>query len=249
MNTINETKLRTVPCFADPNYTIYEDGRIYSEYRNKFINPTISNKNQVLFNKHGSVARTVWQSFHGALDRRTVVSFKDGDSTNVALSNLYIRTYSEMNASSHANKTTVYPSLLLDDAKITLLLENLRNNVNLNQIAEDLGCSSAHLRAILQGRSVKWFFDKYGPFDYYKGIRKEYELSGKYVGRLKRKSECYIQYNHKHGSRKPSVIKELCTALSSKVCNINNIADIKHKFDISTYQAVKLKQSIKGVEA
>lgn len=245
MNTINESKVRTVPFYKDENYTVYEDGRMYSHFTNKFLKPTFTKNKQAIYGKHGSIARIVWQSMHGELDGNTVVSFKDGDTTNYALSNLYIRTYSEMNASSHAGGSRQYPSMLLDDKKIQFLLESLKNNVSLADIAQELDCSGVHLRAILTGRVVKWFAKKYGPFDYYEPIRKTHEMTGKYVGMNKKKSQCYTPYKHKHGSRKPAVIKELCFGLKSAVCNINSIADIKHKFDISTYQAVKLKQCVK----
>ncbi len=245
MNTINESKVRTVPFYKDENYTVYEDGRMYSHYKNKFLKPTVTYKKQALYGKHGSISRIVWQSFHGELDSHTVVSFKDGDTTNYALSNLYIRTYSEMNVSNHAIDSRKYPNMLLDDKKIQFLLESIKNNVRLADIAKELDCSGGHLRLILMGRSAKWFFNKYGPFDYYEPIRKTHEMTGKY----KRKSQCYTPYKHKHGSRKPAVIKDLCMGLKSAVCNINSIADIKHKFDISTYQAVKLKQCVKGDKA
>ena len=249
MNTINESKVRTFPYYKDENYTVYEDGRMYSHITNKFLKPTITHKKQALYGKHGSIARIVWQSVHGELDDRTVVSFKDGDTTNYALSNLYIRTYSEMNSSNHTIGSRQYPSMLLDDKKIQFLLEGIKNNVSLADIAKELDCCSGHLRAILMGRAVKWFYDKYGPFDYYEPIRKTHEMTGKYVGMNKKKSQCYTPYKHKHGSRKPAVIKELCFGLKSAVCKINNIADIKHQFDISTYQAVKLKQCVKGEKA
>ena len=249
MNTINESKVRTFPFYKDENYTVYEDGRMYSHYKNKFLKPTITHKKQVQFGKRGSVARVLWQSVHGELDGGTVVSFKDGDSTNVALSNLYVRTYSEMNVSNHAIDSRQYSSILLDDKKIQFLLESIKNNVRLADIAEELDCCPSHLRSILMGRSVKWFAKKYGPFDYYEPIRKIHEMTGNYAGRSKKKTQCYTPYKHKHGSRKPAVIKDLCFGLKSAVCNINSIADIKHKFDISTYQAVKLKHCVKGEKA
>lgn len=249
MNTINESKVRTFPYYKDENYTVYEDGRMFSHIRNKFLKPTVTSTNQVIYGKHGPIARIVWQSVHGELDDRTVVSYKDGDTTNYALSNLYIRTYSEMNASNHTGGSRQYSSILLDDNKIQFLLEGIKNNISLAELAQELDCSSGHLRSILMGRSVKWFYDKYGPFDYYEPIRKTHEMTGKYVGMNKKKSQCYTPYKHKHGSRKPAVIKELCFGLKSAVCKINNIADIKHQFDISTYQAVKLKQCAKGDKA
>ena len=249
MNTINESKVRTFPYYKDENYTVYEDGRMYSHISNKFLKPTFTSTKQVIYGKHGPIARIVWQSVHGELDDRTVVSFKDGDTTNYALSNLYVRTYREMNASNHTGGSRQYPSMLLDDKKIQFLLEGIKNNVSLAEIAEELDCSSGHLRAILQGRAVKWFAKKYGPFEDYEPIRKNHVMTGKYVGRNKKKSECYTPYKHKHGSRKPAVIKEMCTGLKSAVCNINSITGIKHKFDISTYQAVKLKQCVKGEKA
>lgn len=249
MNNINESKVRTFPYYKNENYTVYEDGRMYSHYNNKFLKPTITQKKQAIYGKHGSISRIVWQSVHGELDEDTIVSFKDGDATNCNLSNLYIRTYSEMNVSNHANKTKPYSCILLDDDKIKFLLESIKNNVSLAEIAKELDCSPSHLRLILLGRSVKWFYDKYGPFDYYEPIRKTIEMGAKYVGRNKKKSECYTPYKHKHGSRKPAVIKELCFGLKSAVCKINNIADIKHQFDISTYQAVKLKHCVKGEKA
>ena len=249
MNSINESKVRTFPYYKDENYTVYEDGRMFSHITNKFLKPVITSKKQAIYGKHGSITRIVWQSVHGELDEETVVSFKDGDTTNYNLSNLYVRTYSEMNISNHANKTKPYPCILLDDNKITFLLEGIKNNISLAELAQELDCSSNHLRVILMGRSVKWFFNKYGPFDDYEPLRKSHEMTGKYVGRGKKKAKCYTPYKHKHGSRKPAVIKELCFGLKSAVCKINNIADIKHKFDISTYQAVKLKQCVKGEEA
>ena len=249
MNTINESKVRTFPYYKNENYTVYEDGRMYSRIRNLFLKPTITHKKQAIYGKLGPIARIVWQSFHGELDNLTVVSFKDGDTTNYNLSNLYIRTYSEMTASNHTSDSRQYSSMLLDDAKINFLLESIKNNVSFAEIAKELDCSSGHLRSILMGKSVKWFYDKYGPFDYYEPIRKTHEMTGKYVGMNKKKSQCYTPYKHKHGSRKPAVIKELCFGLKSAVCKINNIADIKHQFNISTYQAVKLKQCVKGDKA
>ena len=154
-----------------------------------------------------------------------------------------------MTASNHTSDSRQYSSMLLDDAKINFLLESIKNNVSFAEIAKELDCSSGHLRSILMGKSVKWFYDKYGPFDYYEPIRKTHEMTGKYVGMNKKKSQCYTPYKHKHGSRKPAVIKELCFGLKSAVCKINNIADIKHQFNISTYQAVKLKQCVKGDKA
>ena len=249
MNTINESKVRTVPFYKDENYTVYEDGRMFSHYQNKFLKISVAGKDRAQYGKFGPCGRIVWQSFHGELDKSVVVSYKDGDCSNFRLDNLYIRTRSEMIADNHANKTTHYPSLLLDDEKINLLLAGISNQLSISELSKILDCSTSHIYGLLTGRSVKWFYDKYGPFDYYEPLRKPHERSGKYIGRNKKKSHCYTPYKHKHGSRKPAVIKDLCFGLRSAVCNINSIADIKHKFDISTYQAVKLKQCAKGDEA
>lgn len=246
MNTINESKVRTVPFYKDENYTVYEDGRMFSHYRNKFLKPTFTKNKQAIYGKHGSSARIVWQSVHGELDNRTVVSFKDGDTTNYALSNLYVRTYREMNISNHAASSRHYPSMLLDDAKINFLLESIKNNVSLAVIAKELDCSGAHLRSILMGRAVKWFFDKYGPFDYYKGLRKEYEFTGQYVGKSKIKSESYTGYEHRHGSRKPSVIRNQFYSLKSKLSKKMSIRDIKDKFNTDVYTAVQLARLTNG---
>lgn len=240
MNTINESKVRTAPFYNDENYTVYEDGRMYSHITNKFLKPTITHKKQAIYGKHGSISRIVWQSFHGELDSHTVVSFKDGDTTNYALSNLYIRTYSEMNASNHVGGSRHYPSMLLDDAKINFLLESIKNNVSLADIAKELDCCSGHLRAILMGRAVKWFYDKYGPFDYYEPIRKTHEMTGKYVGKYKRKSKCYTPYKHKHGSRKPSVIRDQFKVLKGILTKKMSVRDIKDKFNTDVYTAVQL---------
>lgn len=240
MNTINESKVRTFPYYKDENYTVYEDGRMYSHIRNKFLKPTVTYKKQALYGKHGSVARVVWQSVHGELDNRTVVSYKDGDTTNYALSNLYIRTYSEMNVSNHAIGSRKYPSMLLDDKKIQFLLESIKNNVRLAEIAEELDCCPDHLRSILMGRSVKWFFNKYGPFDDYDPLRKTHEMTGKYAGRSKKKTQCYTPYKHKHGSRKLSVIRNQFKVLKGKLTKKMSVRDIKDKFNTDVYTAVQL---------
>lgn len=240
MNTINDSKVRTVPFYNDENYTVYEDGRMYSHITNKFLKPTITHNKQAMYGKYGSIARIVWQSFHGELDSHTVVSFKDGDATNYALSNLYIRTYSEMNISNHAIDSRKYSSMLLDDKKIQFLLESIKNNVRLADIAKELDCSDAHLRSILMGRSVKWFYDKYGPFDYYEPIRKTYEMTGKYVGIGKKKSMCYTPYKHKHGSRKLSVIRNQFKVLTGKLTKKMSVRDIKDKFNTNVYTVVQL---------
>ena len=240
MNTINESKVRTFPFYKDENYTVYEDGRMYSHIRNKFLKPTFTYKKQALYGKHGSISRIVWQSFHGELDSHTVVSFKDGDNTNYTLSNLYIRTYSEMNASNHTGGSRQYSSILLDDKKIQFLLESIKNNVSLAEIAKELDCSPSHLRLILLGRSVKWFYDKYGPFDYYEPIRMTIEMGAKYVGRNKKKSECYTPYKHKHGSRKLSVIRNQFKVLKGKLTKKMSVRDIKDKFNTDVYTAVQL---------
>lgn len=240
MNTINESKVRTFPYYKNENYTVYEDGRMYSHYNNKFLKPTITQKKQAIYGKHGSISRIVWQSVHGELDEDTIVSFKDGDATNCNLSNLYIRTYSEMNVSNHANKTKPYSCILLDDDKIKFLLESIKNNVSLAEIAKELDCSPSHLRAILMGRAVKWFYDKYGPFDYYEPIRKTHEMTGKYVGMNKKKSQCYTPYKHKHGSRKPSVIRDQFKLLKGKLTKKMSVRDIKDKFNTNVYTAVQL---------
>lgn len=240
MNTINESKVRTFPYYKDENYTVYEDGRMYSHIRNNFLTPTFTSKKQAIYGKHGSIARIVWQSVHGELDDRTVVSFKDGDTTNYNLSNLYIRTYREMNASIHTSGSRLYSSMLLDDKKIQFLLEGIKNNVSLAEIAEELDCSSGHLRAILQGRAVKWFAKKYGPFDDYEPIRKNHVMTGKYVGIGKKKSMCYTPYKHKHGSRKPSVIRDQFKLLKGKLTKKMSVRDIKDKFNTNVYTAVQL---------
>ena len=246
MNTINESKVRTFPFYKDENYTVYEDGRVYSHYKNKFLKPTITQKKQAIYGKHGSISRIVWQSVHGELDEDTIVSFKDGDATNCNLSNLYIRTYSEMNVSNHTNKTKPYPSILLDDDKITFLLEGIKNNVSLAEIAKELDCSPSHLRLILLGRSVKWFYDKYGPFDYYEPIRKTIEMGAKYAGRSKKKTQCYTLYKHKHGSRKPSVIRKQLNTLKSKLSKKMSVRDIKDKFNTDVYTAVQLARLVQS---
>ena len=240
MNTINESKVRTFPYYKDENYTVYEDGRMFSHISNKFLKPTFTDKEQAIYGKHGSIARIVWQSVHGELDDRTVVSFKDGDTTNYNLSNLYIRTYREMNASIHTSGSRLYSSMLLDDKKIQFLLEGIKNNVSLAEIAEELDCSSGHLRAILQGRAVKWFAKKYGPFDDYEPIRKNHVMTGKYVGIGKKKSMCYTPYKHKHGSRKPSVIRDQFKLLKGKLTKKMSVRDIKDKFNTNVYTAVQL---------
>ena len=240
MNTINESKVRTFPYYKDENYTVYEDGRMYSHISNKFLKPTFTDKEQAIYGKHGSIARIVWQSVHGELDDRTVVSFKDGDTTNYNLSNLYIRTYREMNASIHTSGSRQYSSMLLDDKKIQFLLEGIKNNVSLAEIAEELDCSSGHLRAILQGRAVKWFAKKYGPFDDYEPFRKNHVMTGKYVGISKKKSMCYTPYKHKHGSRKPSVIRDQFKLLKGKLTKKMSVRDIKDKFNTNVYTAVQL---------
>ena len=246
MNTINDSKVRTFPFYKDENYTVYEDGRMYSHYKNKFLKPTITYKKQVQFGKRGSVARVLWQSVHGELDEGTVVSFKDGDSTNVALSNLYVRTYSEMNVSNHAIDSRRYPSILLDDKKIQFLLESIKNNVSLAEIAKELDYCSGYLRSILMGRAVKWFYDKYGPFDYYEPIRKTHEMTGNYAGRSKKKTQCYTPYKHKHGSRKPSVIRKQLNSLKSKLSKKMSVRDIKDKFNTDVYTAVQLARLVQS---
>ena len=60
MNTINESKVRTFPYYKDENYTVYEDGCMYSHITNKFLKPTFTKNKQAIYGKHGSIARIVW---------------------------------------------------------------------------------------------------------------------------------------------------------------------------------------------
>ena len=136
--------------------------------------------------------------------------------------------------------------MLLDDNKIQFLLEGIKNNISLAELAQELDCCSNHLRAILMGRAVKWFFNKYGPFDYYEPIRKTHEMTGKYVGKYKRKSECYTPYKHKHGSRKPSVIRKQLNSLKSKLSKKMSVRDIKDKFNTDVYTAVQLARLVQS---
>ena len=67
MNIINESKVRTFPYYKDENYSVYEDGRMFSHIRNKFLKRTVSSTKEVIYGKHGPIARIVWQSVHGGV--------------------------------------------------------------------------------------------------------------------------------------------------------------------------------------
>ena len=169
MTNVNDTNVRTRPHIADSNYSVYEDGRIYSHYSNKFLK-TKDNSTGLLLGRLGTVARSVWQSFNGPINSDVVVSFKDGNYRNCSLDNLYLRTHSEVICGAHQAKPDSFIRIKLTDEIMQKLVEELKTNKNMHLVAFNMGWSISYLYNFLCGKGNKEFYDKYGPFDYYKPI-------------------------------------------------------------------------------
>ena len=85
-----------------PNYSITDDGRVWSHISNKWMK-TISDKrgyHRIRLSKDGKaktflVHRLVWTSFNGTIPEGKEINHKDEDKTNNNLSNLELVTHQE----------------------------------------------------------------------------------------------------------------------------------------------------------
>ena len=258
MTNVNDTNVRTRPHIADSNYSVYEDGRIYSHYSNKFLK-TKDNSTVLLLGRLGTVARSVWQSFNGPINSDVVVSFKDGNYRNCSLDNLYLRTHSEVICGAHQAKPDSFIRIKLTDEIMQKLVEELKTNKNMHLVAFNMGWSISYLYNFLCGKGNKEFYDKYGPFDYYKPIHgnrdKKYITNGFKSTRHAKPNEPAKSNEPKtdtvvkvidvrHGSRSAYVINRLINELGEFVDASLTIKQIKILFNLDTYAAVKLKHSL-----
>lgn len=84
-------------------YTIYENGEIYSpngkkikiNARTGYVILRVPDENGKTMRKTISAGRFVYSAFFGEIPPKSIVQFKDGDITNVALDNLIYKTRKE----------------------------------------------------------------------------------------------------------------------------------------------------------
>lgn len=114
--------------YKDTNYEIYEDGRCYSYFSNKFLTPQMSNKyptyNLTIDGKKKKtyVHRMVAETFLAHTEDKNIVNHKDGNTHNFHISNLEWVTPSEN--SKHACATGLTPK---GNQLINRFCENLPN--------------------------------------------------------------------------------------------------------------------------
>ena len=252
MTTVNDGKLRTRPHFLDSNYTVYEDGRVYSHYSNKFLK-TKDNGISLLLGKLGTVSRSVWQSFNGRLDSGYVVSFIDGNYRNCALDNLYLRTRSDLMFTAHITNLDNFIKIKLTDEIMQKLVNELKTNQHMRIVANNMGWSISYLYNFLTGKGNKEFFDKYGPFDYYKPthgrtgmkyITNKFKTTQRTKSNEPKADTSVKVIDVRHGSRSVYVINRLISELGEFVDASLSIKQIKTLFNLDTYAAVKLKHSL-----
>lgn len=252
MTTDNDGKLRTRPHFLDSNYSVYEDGRIYSHYSNKFLKVN-DNDTGLMVGRLGTVARSVWQSFNGPLDSEYVVSFIDGNYRNCALDNLYLRTRSDVMYTAHRTKPDSFIKIKLTDEIMQKLVDELKTNQHMHIVANNVGLSISYLYNFLSGKGNKEFFDKYGPFDYYKPmhgnsgnkyITNEFKSTRRAKSNEPKTDTVVKVIDVRHGSRSAYVINRLINELGEFVDSSLSIKQIKTLFNLDTYAAVKLKHSL-----
>ena len=258
MNTVNDANVRTRPHLLDSNYSVYEDGRIYSHYSNRFLK-TKDNGASLMLGKLGTVARSVWQSFNGPLDNEYVVSFKDGDYRNCALGNLYLRTRSDVMCAAHQAKPDSFIRIRLTDEIMQKLVEELKTNNNMFLVANNMGWSISYLYNFLCGKGNKEFYDKYGPFDYYKPmhgnrgkryITNEFKSSrhdkpGKSIESATANNNVPVKViDVRHGSRGAYVINRLINELREYVDASLSVNQLKMLFNLDKYASMKLKHSL-----
>lgn len=114
--------------YKDTNYDIYDDGRCYSHYRNRFLKPKMSDKYPSYSltingkNKSVKIHRMVAETFIPNPESKPIVNHIDGDTHNFHYSNLEWVTYKEN--SRHAVDTGLRPN---GDQTINKYIANLPN--------------------------------------------------------------------------------------------------------------------------
>lgn len=80
------------------NYTVYENGSIWSKRKQKYLKPSLNNAGYLQVNLNGKflkVHRIVFKCFNGSIPDNMEVDHIDGDKTNNNASNLQLLTHSQ----------------------------------------------------------------------------------------------------------------------------------------------------------
>lgn len=148
------------------NYRIYPDGRIYSEYYNKFITPTFDTGKYLQvtltddFGKRKTIKvhRLVASAFLPKLDENTEINHKDFDKTNNTVSNLKwcTRTYNvryNFLARDYTEQLTKVSPLSIEKVKIVPILINYGFSIKL--ISKLFNVGHITIRNIVNGKTWK----------------------------------------------------------------------------------------------
>ena len=68
----------------------------------------------------------------------------------------------------HRTKPDNFIRIKLTDEVMQKLVDELKTNQHMHVVALNMGWSISYLYNFLSGKGNKEFFNKYGPFDYYK---------------------------------------------------------------------------------
>jgi hypothetical protein len=139
------------------------------------------------------------------------------------------------------------------------LVEELKTNQHMHIVAINVGWSISYLYNFLCGKGNKEFYDKYGPFDYYKPmhgnrgkryIANEFKSSrhdkpGKSIESATANNNVPVKViDVRHGSRSAYVINRLINELGEYVDASLSIKQLKTLFNLDTFAAVQLKRSL-----
>lgn len=152
-----------------PKYRIYEDGAIFSEYKNKFLSPTKCPKgyNHVYLTniktgkiKGIAVHRVTLIAWSGECPKGLCAAHLDGNNQNNHYKNLAWVTYKENSDHQYIHGTRIrgfrHPKAKLQREQAEYILKNYRrrtktNKSNSTELALKFGVSTTTIRNLLRG--------------------------------------------------------------------------------------------------
>lgn len=162
--------MRTID--IDNNYTLFEDGRVYSKKSGIYLQACISGSSGYLTygGKLGTVHRLLANYFLGGIPSKMVVNHLDGNKLNNKLYNLEITTY-QLNMQ-HAYVTGLAkgkPGETNSGAKLSeneyrQLCLDMIAGMNNDELSQRYNLHSRYISLIRHGKRWKHLYNEYGPF-------------------------------------------------------------------------------------
>lgn len=168
--------LKHTPLYGiNEHYILFEDGTVWSEYTKKFIR-IHRQKTKEHHKSHFSVvvstgirirkgiqlSRLIFFYFgehqYQNIDEVPLLSFKDGDTGNLNVENLYITNATEIARRSRLNRPSDFRSIISDtEDNISFVKESLKKYPgNLKRIAEHFGCSSMSVLRFIRRNKIPY---------------------------------------------------------------------------------------------